>query len=168
MREGYPNRSGKVAWRVVAGEAVLADPAANRVHVLNGLATAAWGLMDGTRTAERVLVELREATECSDPRLEADLAALLARLEEDGLVEWPGVRVEVPSYSPAFRVPAALMGAGYEAPRVSSTEELEVIAAVCSSARTGQGNPPGPGGQGPPGRPPGTCRTFGVCNTPFE
>jgi len=168
MRDGYPNRSDRAAWRVVAGEAVVADPAANRVHVLNVLATVAWSLMDGTRTAERVLVELREATECSDPRLETDLTALFARLEEDGLIEWPAVPAEVASYGLPLKVPAALKGAGYEAPRVVSTEKLEVIAAVCSSTRTGQGNPPGPGGGGPPGRPPGSCRTWGVCSTPFE
>jgi len=167
MREGYPNRSDKAAWRVVAGEAVVADPAANRVHVLNGLATVAWSLMDGTRTAERVLVELREATECSNPDLEADLTALFARLEEYGLIEWPGAPAAAASYGPPLGAPAAIKGAAYEAPRVLSTEELEVIAAVCSSTRTGQGNPPGPGGQGPPGRQ-GRCRTFGVCNTPFE
>jgi len=168
MRAGYPNRSEKAAWRVVTGEAVVADPAANRVHVLNGLATAAWGLLEGTRTAAEILARLREAAECDDPRLEADLAALFEQLEAEGLIAWADRPAAAPAYGPPSRVPASLKSAAYEPPRVTCTEALEVIAAYCSSLRTGQGNPPGPGGTGPPGHPPGSCRTYGVCNKAFD
>jgi hypothetical protein len=156
---GYPMRAPHAAWRVVDGEAVVVSPATNEVHVLNRTATAAWRLFDGLRTAEDAARELADSLELSLGDVLPDVERLVGELELRGLL----ARLEAPAALPAWTGPASRLVGGYVAPKVESTEPLEVVAAICASTREGQGG-------GNPNKPPkpGRCRVFGVCQKPFE
>jgi hypothetical protein len=83
-------RSGLVAEVLGdGGESVaLLNLRANRPIVLKGSAMVIWSLVDGVRTDGDMLAELRDeyGTE-APPDLEAQLAAFLGQLAEQGLVE---------------------------------------------------------------------------------
>ena len=134
MRAGYPIRSESLSWRVVTGEALVADPAANRVHVLNRSATAAWVLSDGTRDVMRLVAELAELAECDHPRVEVDIERLLGVLEAEGLIEY------LPNQGPPPARPAQPPVIGeYAAPEIRLTEPLYGVGAAGLSPGAAEG-----------------------------
>lgn len=61
--------------------AILFDPDAGRVRVLNVTAAAVWGLVDGQRSVAEILAELRATYDGFDAAAEAQVLALLAELQ---------------------------------------------------------------------------------------
>jgi hypothetical protein len=119
-------RSTGVAWRLVDGEVVIADPGTRRAFVLNGAASAAWILADGSR-------ELREiAAAVVVGRFAGETAAFLDEMSRGGLIELLEFPVE--GAAPALEVPQA---GAEEPPRLLSSEPLEVLATLCNSSRGG-------------------------------
>ena len=68
------------------GECVLLRPGAGRVLALNALGAAVWEILDGARGSRELAALLAEAAEVTLERAQADVEALLARLEEEGFL----------------------------------------------------------------------------------
>jgi len=151
----YPRRARGTASRLVAGEAVVIVPARHEAHVLNGPGSAAWALMDGKRARPEIARALSERYRVSGETAARDLDGFIAKLIALGAAE--AGESPSPSSAPEPELPD---GSAYEPPTVAETQALEVVAALCSSLREGAGG-------GKP-KPPGTCRTLGACQKPFE
>jgi hypothetical protein len=143
----YPVHAKTVASRLVGGEAVLVVPSRSEVHVLNEGGSAAWALIDGTRTACEVAREIADRYSEAEDRAVRDIEDFLADLESRGAVDFGTEPAD--SAAPRGEVPAPTR---YEPPAVVETQTMEVVAALCSSVRDGGG----------------TCRSLGACQKPFE
>lgn len=84
-----PRPQGDVICEEVpeTGECVLLRPSAGRVLALNALGAAVWELLDGERGPGELASLLASAAEVTLERAQADVKALLARLEEEGFLE---------------------------------------------------------------------------------
>lgn len=152
----YLRHSRGTASRLVAGEAVLVVPARREAHVLNETASVAWALMDGTRGTREIARELSARYSVDERDVLRDLEAFVSELAARGAVEIQGSPASAHAQQGELPAPTR-----YEPPAIAETQPLEVVAALCSSLRQGSG------GGGKP-KPPGTCRTLGACQKPFE
>ena len=154
--QDYPRRARGTASRLVAREAVVIVPARREAHVLNGPGSAAWALMNGERARPEIAQVLSERYRIDRETAARDLDGFIERLAALGAAETS--ESPSPSRAPEPELPES---SAYEPPAVAETQPLEVVAALCSSLREGAG------GGGKP-KPPGTCRTLGACQKPFE
>jgi len=86
------SRSRDCATRSVAGETVIVPiraqaAAIDCLYTLNGTASAVWERLDSPRSAEELAGALVGHFDVLPERAAADVAALLATLEQAGLVE---------------------------------------------------------------------------------
>ncbi len=80
-----------IAWRSVDGEAVLVDPVARELRVLNPVGTAVWAALETPRTLEELTAEIAAAFDVSPGTARADIEAFLAVLRSKKLLrEIPG------------------------------------------------------------------------------
>lgn len=146
--DGFPRRRRGIASRLVEGEAVVIHPGENRVFVLNRAAAAAWRLADGTRRASEIAAAVAARFHVPEDDTARDIENLWRDLRERDLLETLPAAGKPPPHTQGED------GEGpYETPAVVSEEVLEVLAAVCSSARTSS--------------PVFSCRAFGACQIPF-
>ena len=75
-----------VLVRELGGEAVLLDLASGRYFGLNATGRRIFELLDGARPLAAVLEALEGEFEATREELEADLGALVAELESQGLI----------------------------------------------------------------------------------
>ena len=80
-------RAEKVAWRDVAGEVLVIHPARSMMYPLNPVASAIWGLLDGTRDARALAGEVGRSFEVDEAKALRDVLDFLRDLSESGLVE---------------------------------------------------------------------------------
>lgn len=83
-----PRRASHIAERRINGDLVLYDPARARVHLLNATAALAWSLCDGTRDRTAIVAALAERLSASRVVIATDVAELIRRLANDGLLVW--------------------------------------------------------------------------------
>jgi hypothetical protein len=142
----YPAHARGVASRIVGGEAVVVVSARGEAHVLNETGSTVWAMMDGTRTTPEIAAELASRYGVEDKAAARDIEAFMDDLQSRSASR----ELDAPSESLAPEGTAPEPSA-YEPPAVAETHRMEVVAALCASARTG-------GGGGPPRPKPGKCR----------
>jgi hypothetical protein len=76
-----------LAARVIGGEAVVVTPGDSQVHELNGTATWLFEACDGRRSGWQLAEALCAAFEVERTEAAEDVAALLERFRDRGLVE---------------------------------------------------------------------------------
>jgi hypothetical protein len=131
----YPCRKRGVASRPVDGEAVLVHPQNNRVFVLSRTASMAWGFADGTQSDLAIAQRIAEHFDQDVDSVTEEIQTLFEELAQNELMALESA----PTPSAKGRDwPDPLAGV-YESPKVMSDEVLEVLAASCTSARTGSG-----------------------------
>lgn len=82
-----PRISGRCAWQVVEGEAVVLDLHGKRVLGLNRVGSFVFPLLDGARTVGGLAASVAERFGVEVRRAEADLRVFLAELARRGFVE---------------------------------------------------------------------------------
>jgi len=75
-----------VAVSYLDGEAVLYDAELIRPLLLNSTAAMVWAALDGVRTVEDVAAELSVRFGAEPQQVSADVAAVIARFDELGLI----------------------------------------------------------------------------------
>jgi len=83
-----PRQNSNVLTTQAGDDAVLNDPRTRTVHLLNRTAAAVWKLCNGQHTPDAIAQSIK--TQFSIPvaqDVDADLRALLARLNQSGLLE---------------------------------------------------------------------------------
>jgi len=138
---------------MVAGEAVVVVPRRRESHVLNETGSCGWALMDGASAAEEIAGAIARRYAVDAERAGRDLAAFLAELDARGALE----TLDAPRAS-AAPLAAPPEPTSYSPPAVAETQPIDVVAAICDSAR----NSPAQHTR------PGICRAFGACQKPFE
>ncbi len=84
---GIVTLSSEVLFQEVGNEAVLLDLKSERYFGLDEVGTRIWQLLQEKGRIEPLLETLLAEYEVSPERLRADLAELLGRLEEAGLIQ---------------------------------------------------------------------------------
>lgn len=85
-----PRRRTDVVFRGTCNEALLYDPRADAVHVLNPTALAVWDLCDGTHTEQGIEAELRRGFAVDAGRnVGEDVREVLERFARERLLEPP-------------------------------------------------------------------------------
>ena len=80
-------RSPRVVYEVVDGEAVLVDPEGKELLTLNPVGTLVWEELDGRRgPAELAAALIGRFDGVTEPEIERDIEAFLAEVESAGLV----------------------------------------------------------------------------------
>jgi hypothetical protein len=80
-------RSSRVVYEVVDGQAVLVDANGAELITLNPVGTLVWQELDGRRDAARLAADLVDRFEgVTVDELQRDVAAFLSELEADALV----------------------------------------------------------------------------------
>jgi hypothetical protein len=84
-------KSDNLVMRAVGGETILVPVRSNvgdldSVFTLNAIAARIWTLLDGKRTVDEVIEELSREYDAAPDVIRADVAELLAALEEGKLV----------------------------------------------------------------------------------
>lgn len=82
-----PRISGRCAWQVVDGEAVLLDLQGKRVLGLNRVGSFVFPMLDGARTVASIAAAVSERFGVNLLEAEQDLRAFLAELAGRGFVE---------------------------------------------------------------------------------
>jgi hypothetical protein len=80
-------RGPEVSATVLDGEAVLLHFDSGVYYSLNRLGTAIWELLTGEQPLEGILSTIRERYEVSEAVARGDLAVLVGRLRQEGLIE---------------------------------------------------------------------------------
>ncbi len=156
-QDSRPRHARGVASRVIEGEAVLIVPARREAHVLNESGSAAWAMMDGSRTSDELASELARRYSLDPARAGRDVDSFLDNLRERGAVETNDAVARPSAVESPPPAPSA-----YSPPAVAESHTLEVVAALCNSQRTG-------GSGGSPKPKPGKCRADpGACKKLFE
>ncbi len=151
----FPCRQRGVASRGVDGEAVVVHPRENRVYVLNASASLAWGQADGVRSDTEIAAAVAESFGTTDEQQVArELTLLWEALRERDLLELLPARAAKPIGAKDLVWPRPPVAGEYESPKILSEEVLEVLAAVCTSARTND--------------PVFSCASFGSCEIAFN
>jgi hypothetical protein len=83
---GRWRRDDRVAWRDIAGEALLIHPARSLMYPLDEVGSAIWGLLDGTRDAGAVAAEIHGRFDVEEAEAARDVARFLDELAEAGLI----------------------------------------------------------------------------------
>jgi len=82
-----PRISGRCAWQVVEGEAVVLDLHGKRILGLNRVGSFVFPLLDGARTVGGLAASVAERFGVEVRRAEADLRVFLAELARRGFIE---------------------------------------------------------------------------------
>jgi hypothetical protein len=80
--------SEEVLFQEVSGETVLLDLDSEQYFGLDAVGTRVWQLIGAGATAEGVVETLLDEYEVERDRLAADVAELLDKLAEAGLIRW--------------------------------------------------------------------------------
>ncbi len=98
---------------LIDGELVVFDPVTSEVHQLDPVGTVIWQLLDGEATIGELVVDLADGFGVPEGQVRADVAALLATMEEHHLLASetqplaaPGPSVEPPGPSYLIDPPA--------------------------------------------------------------
>jgi Coenzyme PQQ synthesis protein D (PqqD) len=83
-----PVRVGGVTLRRSAGEIMLYDPKADRIHLVNTTAAAIWDLCDGETDPQEMVGAICQLTGMPETIVEEDVAGLLEGFAEAGLIAW--------------------------------------------------------------------------------
>lgn len=86
MREAYPTRSPRMAWRVYDGEAVILCPDDSMLNTLNAVGTLIWESSDGQTRLGAIVARVCEEFEVDPERAERDTLAFIGKLRERGLL----------------------------------------------------------------------------------
>ena len=81
-----PLRQTSVVEAEIDGELVLLDTTSGTLHVLNPVAAAVWGELDGVRDVDAIVSELSDETGEDVARVRADVTNFLDRLASTGLL----------------------------------------------------------------------------------
>lgn len=87
MVETYPRRRSDLSVRVLAGEAVVLDRRAERIHQLNPTASYIWHRCDGMSTVAEIARQVTQAYDVDAGTAERDVLASIQQLNELGLLE---------------------------------------------------------------------------------
>lgn len=85
--EAVLQRSDRLSWRVLEGDAVILHPEAGTLHRLNGTGTRLWELMDGSRDLATIAQLLIDEYEVDLPTATEEVVAVAGDLVEAGLAE---------------------------------------------------------------------------------
>lgn len=88
--EAVVARNERLAWRVLAGEAVILFPEEGTLHRLNPTGTKVWELLDGARTLAEIGTGLTEEYDVEVADAVRDVRAVADDLLAAGLVEVRG------------------------------------------------------------------------------
>jgi hypothetical protein len=86
----FPRRREGFLYQEVQDGGVLFDPVADKVYVLNPSAAFIWNSLDGHRSAEAIVEDLREALGPATPDVETlrrDVDRSLSDFSRQGLIE---------------------------------------------------------------------------------
>lgn len=83
---GCPVRNPKLAWREIEGEIVIISPDDSQVHELNETASLIWKYFDGIRSCDEIARKLAAEFDVALEAALADVAQLVAALEEKRLL----------------------------------------------------------------------------------
>ena len=86
----FPRKREGFLYQEVTDGGVLFDPVGEKVYVLNPSAAFIWNSLDGRRSPETIVQELRDALGPSTPDVETlkkDVERSLADLARQGLIE---------------------------------------------------------------------------------
>jgi adenylyl-sulfate kinase len=81
-----PLRAMSIVEAEIDGEVVLLDTESGALHVLNPVAAAVWGELDGVRDVRAIVTELSEEAGEDVTRVRADVTSFLERLAGTGLL----------------------------------------------------------------------------------
>ena len=82
-------RSGPVMVEI-DGEGVVYDPERETTHLLNSSALLVWSLLDGESSVAEIAAEIADAAQLPTDAVVRDVAALVGKLHEQGLIEEVG------------------------------------------------------------------------------
>jgi hypothetical protein len=80
-------RPGRVDWRRIEDEIVVLDLERNEYIAVNPSGALLWPLLAGGSDAAQLAVALQDAFAVDEPTARRDVAAFLASLDEQGLLE---------------------------------------------------------------------------------
>ena len=83
-----PRPSGRCAWQVLEGEAVILDLEGRKVMGLNPVGSFVWGFLDGQHTPEQIATAVADRFQIAAERAAADVGAFLAGLSARGLIQF--------------------------------------------------------------------------------
>ena len=81
-----PVRNPKLAWREIEGEIVIISPEDSQVHELNETASLIWKYADGSRSCDEIAANVAAEFDVTLEAARADVAQLVAALEEKRLL----------------------------------------------------------------------------------
>lgn len=82
-----PRPANEVVFRELTEGAVVLHLGSGQYHGVNPVGAAVWSLLDGRRSVDDIVAELRERIEEPPPQLADDVRAFLAQLAQRGLIE---------------------------------------------------------------------------------
>ncbi len=88
MSSPIPLHNPDTASRLFDGEAVIIAPRANRVHLLNPVASRIWELADGSHTIEDIAQTLAQEFDVTPEHALHSVTTFLRELEVRHLVIW--------------------------------------------------------------------------------
>lgn len=154
-------RNTSVASRIIDGVAILVSPRTNNSHVLNETGSFFWTMVNGENSIADIAATIANQTSATLDELTSDLKSFTDELQKMELLE--------SNTTPIAPLPFAhkhVILSCYAPPEVLESYSVEVLAALCDSALTGNIKPPNP--NKPPPQP-GKCRTDDVtCKKLFE
>jgi hypothetical protein len=83
----FIKHSGRVAWRKVAGEAVILDVETAAYFSLEGVGLRIWELLGEKKNVEQIVAALSEEYDEDEVVIRRDCEALLRRLLQEKIVE---------------------------------------------------------------------------------
>ncbi|MEJ2586981.1 MAG: PqqD family protein [Deltaproteobacteria bacterium] len=75
-----------IKWKEVDGEIVLLNPKTGGCFGLQAVGASFWGMVDGNRSLEDILLALLDEYDVEETTLTRDIHALLAEMRERGLI----------------------------------------------------------------------------------
>lgn len=81
-----PKRRTEFEERTVEGEMVVVDPESEKIHQLNETASFIWQRCDGNHDRQQIVDDLATAFEVDAETAAQDVANVLGKLEEIGLL----------------------------------------------------------------------------------
>ena len=78
--EKKPLKNEKYPFRIIDGQALIIDPSANVIKLLNGVGTQIWDWIDGKRTGNEILQNIIDEYEVSSEIAKTDLVKFLQEL----------------------------------------------------------------------------------------
>ena len=84
--------SSHIVTRKIAGETILVPISGNldnmqRLFTINEIGECIWRKLDGNHTMDAIRMELLDAYEVDEARLDADIWEFIEKLRRDGLIE---------------------------------------------------------------------------------